>query len=584
MADVAPEFDSTMARDAALSAELASGEPVEAADEDAYLSEEQLRQVTGKADLNAVTFVELIADTSALSLSELGAKLPHLQELRLNSSVVPCLRDLGTQLKQLRVLWISRSLVSDLSGCAALPKLQELYASFNDVEDCGPLASCEELSSVDLESNRVQDLASVENLAFCSELHALNLDGNPIARLGRTWYRRSVAQAVPTLKTLDDEPVSDEERTQPPGAAQSQDAGDSAGAPSTSAGDEGGDELTKMRELMHAYNSELDLVSDGIKYARVGFDDPNAWDMFGALPSTASSASAPGTSHGAAAMRPRTAMVLPPRPGTAARLLAGGGGGASALRPTTSYGMGPLARSQAGSRPGTAFATTSAPPSGKGGRTLFWRKNDFESTTGTADETAESELTQGGEMTGGGAAALLRRKRAAQEEEVPAGADEDGGESAGVSLDHDALLTELRNWKLETSRLVLLDEEGPEELLRPPSPPVEGGSPSQAEVLTLGEGDEGTEEEEEEGEGEHAIPAPTHVLMGGAEASAPAEDLGDEGSPSCASDHPDAELRAVVASAELDASSFHVPLEFRGARPVGRLRPRDVRPPSREGA
>lgn len=40
----------------------------------------------------------------------------------------------------------------------ALPVLRELYASFNEVEDCSPLAQCELLETVDLEANRLATL------------------------------------------------------------------------------------------------------------------------------------------------------------------------------------------------------------------------------------------------------------------------------------------------------------------------------------------------------------------------------------------------------------------------------------------
>ena len=36
--------------------------------------------------------------------------------------------------------------------------LRELYASFNEVEDCSPLAQCELLETVDLEGNRMATL------------------------------------------------------------------------------------------------------------------------------------------------------------------------------------------------------------------------------------------------------------------------------------------------------------------------------------------------------------------------------------------------------------------------------------------
>ena len=585
-----------------------------------FLSDESLRAITGRNDLSQVSYCELIVDTSEVSLFELGEKLPNLHELRVNSSVVPCIRDLGTKLKQLRILWISRSMLSDLGGCAALPELQELYASFNDVADCSPLAGCENLRCVDLESNRVEDLALVENFAFCAELHTLNLLGNPVSRGSRAKYRHEVAVAVPSLKTLDDEPVTDAERSESiaENEAEGEPSTTSNGGAETEDGDNAGDdELAALAAERDAAARELELVSDGIKYARVGFDDPNSWDVFGALPAAANTSSAPGTSHGGGMDRPRTAMVLPPRPGTAARILstnfaAGGAGGPSALRPTTSYGFGPLARSRpgtsAGSRPGTAFATTSAPPSGTGGRNLYWRKHAIDFSVGgnrsAADEdeqAGESELTYGGdEVVGGNAAALLRRRRAAREE------SQQGDDNASASrnpssdsLDHDSLLTELRNWKLETSRIVLMDEKDMDmmahDILRGPSPPGTSGGGGEAEVLTLGDdnGEDVTEEDDgaDEDEETESYPAPkiisSSMLSGDEQERVAAE-------PADADDSLEAAEAAAAAATSAAADdddpdglhSFHIPLEFRGHRPVGRLRPHHLgsdRPASRDG-
>jgi Leucine-rich repeat (LRR) protein len=45
--------------------------------------------------------------------------------------------------------------VQSLDGVGALPMLRELYASFNEIDDCSPLANCELLETVDLEANRI---------------------------------------------------------------------------------------------------------------------------------------------------------------------------------------------------------------------------------------------------------------------------------------------------------------------------------------------------------------------------------------------------------------------------------------------
>ena len=66
--------------------------------------------------LSRVTFLEMRIDAREATLALLGQRLPSLRELKLNHSTVPCLRELGTSLRVLQVLWLSRSGVADLSG------------------------------------------------------------------------------------------------------------------------------------------------------------------------------------------------------------------------------------------------------------------------------------------------------------------------------------------------------------------------------------------------------------------------------------------------------------------------------------
>ena len=74
------------------------------------------QELTGSEDLSAVTYLELRADLEegpeAAALRDLGQRLPALEELRFsNGSRVPRIRDLGTSLARLRVLWLSRCAV-----------------------------------------------------------------------------------------------------------------------------------------------------------------------------------------------------------------------------------------------------------------------------------------------------------------------------------------------------------------------------------------------------------------------------------------------------------------------------------------
>ena len=66
--------------------------------------------------------------------------MPKLRELKLNGSSLGSLRDLGSGLRHLQVLWVAHCGLTALDGLGALSGLRELYASFNQIDDMQPLA------------------------------------------------------------------------------------------------------------------------------------------------------------------------------------------------------------------------------------------------------------------------------------------------------------------------------------------------------------------------------------------------------------------------------------------------------------
>ena len=93
----------------------------------------------------------MIVDTSETSLGNFGIYLPNLRQLKLNGSNVPRIRDLGTSLIYLRVLWLSRSNLADLDGIPTLSHLEELYLAYNEIADISPCSMLESLKCLDLE-------------------------------------------------------------------------------------------------------------------------------------------------------------------------------------------------------------------------------------------------------------------------------------------------------------------------------------------------------------------------------------------------------------------------------------------------
>jgi len=169
------------------------------------LSEDFLREYSGNYDLSEVSSLEIQVDAISQRVECLGELLPNLQQLRLSGSHLCTVRDLGTGLQNLKVLWLCRCFVQDLGGITALPVLEELYVSFNDIKDLSPLLAHETLQILDLEGNLVDDLDEVTSLEAVASLRELDLSSNPVLKLpGVT--RECILEALPQIEVLDSLP------------------------------------------------------------------------------------------------------------------------------------------------------------------------------------------------------------------------------------------------------------------------------------------------------------------------------------------------------------------------------------------
>eukprot|EP00241_Pyramimonas_parkeae_P012865 CAMPEP_0114265646 /NCGR_PEP_ID=MMETSP0058-20121206/24057_1 /TAXON_ID=36894 /ORGANISM="Pyramimonas parkeae, CCMP726" /LENGTH=289 /DNA_ID=CAMNT_0001382813 /DNA_START=75 /DNA_END=941 /DNA_ORIENTATION=- len=248
--------------------------PYDLEDEDAWrlledhecTTDEYLLALTGATNLETVQTLEVRVDSTAICFDPLAKKMPNLLVLKLNNSNIPVIRQLGTGLSKLTVLWISRSSVERLDGLGAMPLLRELYASFNDISDCSTLAECEHLELVDLEGNKVESVDTLEYVGMCPKIASLTVTSNPVA--STPYLRRRVAAAVPQLKILDDVTLDASDRVPPPddvGAEEEARCGVEEGA----AGEEDAQFMAQLRAEKEKALRELALVSDGIKYAKV---------------------------------------------------------------------------------------------------------------------------------------------------------------------------------------------------------------------------------------------------------------------------------------------------------------------------
>jgi Leucine-rich repeat (LRR) protein len=181
---------------------------------DSEISEDFLRRhlaATGCVDnLAEADFLELRVDAASGSqrVERLGELLPKLRQLRLSQSWICSIRDLGTSLTGLRVLWIARCSLQDLGGISSLPILEELYLPFNDVHELSPLYAHDALQVIDLEGNLVDDFEEVKSLESLPVLRELTLTMNPVTQR-ENCSRESVLRVIPQLEMLDDIPVED---------------------------------------------------------------------------------------------------------------------------------------------------------------------------------------------------------------------------------------------------------------------------------------------------------------------------------------------------------------------------------------
>jgi hypothetical protein len=156
--------------------------------------------------LMGVRGLAAVVDARAQAVWDIGHFAPCLRELRLDGSVLESLRDLGTELAGLRVLWVARCGLQSLDGVSALPRLEELFAAFNHVSDLSALAGHESLRVLDLEGNDLEHAGQLALLSTLPCLEELNLAGCPAADARD--FRRLVAARAPWLRLLNDEPLS----------------------------------------------------------------------------------------------------------------------------------------------------------------------------------------------------------------------------------------------------------------------------------------------------------------------------------------------------------------------------------------
>ncbi|CAL9697255.1 unnamed protein product [Knipowitschia caucasica] len=182
-----------------------------------YLTPETLELLCGTQDLSEVTSLEMCVNLHN-TLGNFGKYLPKLEQLKMNNSVIRSIRDIGSSLSRLQVLWMPCCSLEDLDGISSLSTLKELYLAYNKVSELSQVGMLENLHILDLEGNDVDDLVQIQFLGLCTKLQNVTLDGNPICKSPSPLepqtpdycYRAAVRELIPQLRYLDNMRVEEE--------------------------------------------------------------------------------------------------------------------------------------------------------------------------------------------------------------------------------------------------------------------------------------------------------------------------------------------------------------------------------------
>lgn len=169
--------------------------------------DELLRQVAGTEALNTVTEIKLRVISHMISLQRIPMFCPNIRILNLEGSLVGSLRDLGTDMRTLMHLNVSRCGLRNLDGTNGLIMLEELVADNNEIEDANPITNLPSIKKLSLKGNKITRVASVSFLALCRTLTMLDLNDNIVTQTPA--YRKAVKRNIPQLVVLDGVPLED---------------------------------------------------------------------------------------------------------------------------------------------------------------------------------------------------------------------------------------------------------------------------------------------------------------------------------------------------------------------------------------
>lgn len=114
------------------------------------------------------------------------------------------------EIDRIRKLNVCGSSLSDIDVLRQFKNIEVLSLSVNDIAEIGAIGDLPNLTELFLRRNKIRDLNEIRHLSRLRNLQVANLSDNPVA--SQPGYRRFVIGAIPSLRVLDDVPVSASER------------------------------------------------------------------------------------------------------------------------------------------------------------------------------------------------------------------------------------------------------------------------------------------------------------------------------------------------------------------------------------
>lgn len=139
--------------------------------------------------------------------------MTQLRSIYLHENLIEKIEGLDNQ-RDLDALNLSKNFIKRIENLSQCTKLTNLNLSHNALTSADTLSHVLEIPSLqtlDVQGNKIDDIAVVEIFARMPDLRVLYLQGNPVVK-NIKHYRKTIISKCQHLKYLDDRPVFDDER------------------------------------------------------------------------------------------------------------------------------------------------------------------------------------------------------------------------------------------------------------------------------------------------------------------------------------------------------------------------------------